>query len=201
MSGIDSNSEPDKREAEGQQTSVLEVKLPQVEQATKPFENTAPRKDAIREFPYDLIFGGVAGGIVGAASALLVAYFAYFQTDKLSRDATYVTFVQSRIDSCIAFSSHHRLQADRDALAGGVSPLRLFIKEQGITVDMTSNENRFLASAVMARSLVMCMVENEDADGLKRCVEDITVQNTGIHVYDHIRDEGEIHVGKLNPAC
>lgn len=165
-----------------------------------PLPPVRPKRMTLRNVPFYLTLLSAFLSIVGIASGLTASYFTFFQADEHSSDSTYVAFVQSRIESCIAFSVHHRLQADRDRAAGYVEGLLLTL-ENGEKEVMTGNEDRFLASAVLARGLVMCTVERADVEGLRRCVEDVTTNNIGVKVYDHMYDDGPVHVGKENPAC
>jgi len=164
--------------------------------------------------------GGVIGGLIGAFAALIVAYFAYFQTEKLyrqaasqseeiSRNAAYVSFIQSRIEGCVALASHHREAAANDKAENYVEIAVLTLEDQSKVV-MTGNYQRYLASIGMARSLLLCMAPGNVAQ-LQGCVEDINSYHSGIHVFDYIGadptiygrlpNDGEVFPGTRNIVC
>ena len=163
--------------------------------------------------------GGVIGGLIGAFAALIVAYFAYFQTEKLyrqaaaqsdeiSRNAAYVSFIQSRIAGCVSLASHHREAAANDKAENYEEIAVLTLGDQSEVV-MTGNRERYLASIGMARNLLLCMAQG-DVTQLQRCVEDIA-SYSGIHVFDYIGEDstvygrapndGEVFPGAMHVVC
>ncbi len=147
----------------------------------------------------------------GIVAALVVAGIQYWQSNKETEVAGTLSKLQTRISTCLALASHHGLLAikypdeapnddyvlvDRDD-----RPVRNEFGEQK-KVPISTNQERFAASIMMARELDMCMTLAPNYQRLKECVHNATYGQDTKQVYDDVTPNKDVlPIARENPAC
>jgi hypothetical protein len=160
--------------------------------------NTANKSEAGLRHP---ILSGVM--VAAAATIFSIGVTYYFFARQL--DATYaLTTIQTRISTCLAISAHYESYLSDDA-----SPI-VGVLENGESVRISTNFERYQKSINMARALDLCMIEGGSLQGLNDCIIRRTTDGKGNYdPYVSVIDtrssrppaEGNVWPAKRNPIC